>query len=575
MGALSNILSTYLQRSRSEGRPLSQISPEDAVIYTSVRPKIKSVRTKETLPSAKLYDAVADVSTVLRNVPVALSEIFGRTLGNSGAPLVGLTSLLYCVIGIGRARDSYLQKKDCVKIGDVTGANLARAQIIENTFLAGGSAALAVVRVFNFIQELFQLLKNPVVFTPATVAVLTVATVVSTALYVLFYTIFVVRQAIGLKHLSDGNELREKLLSSKDPVEALRQHIDLEMFKGSGFKKEECIEMALQEGVVWLEKLEKEVKDFSWDPTDESRREHVYALFRNNPKFMMAEMGVPKGFEKLTPEGRIVRFGRFIGLKRLSAKIENDLKRQLGSEVLEAFDQKTPDPAALVKALKSAHWSEWGVRWKTVAKIVLGVACAAGIIAGTVFTGGLALGIPLLVLGVAGAVWIALTDGAAFKTQVETGQVRKWDTFLIWFSVALSVIAIGTLIAFTVLSGGAPLYIAGIIFAAGWLIINGYALHVMKNPWKYQKEVTVQVFRKFLETQRSNEEIEKVKNKLSLPDRERIEKIRATSGSYKAAAEVWEKHLKELREESLEILVERLDEVSEVLYGLHQNVVAI
>ncbi len=579
MSASSSIFSTNLQRMKSAGRPLSQVRPEDAVIYSTVRPNIKLVSTKESLPTAKLYDAVADASSTLRNVPVAISEIFGHSFGSAGAPLVGLTSLLYLVIGIGRARDSYKQMRDYQKIEDVTGANLAKAQIVENTFLVSGSAALAIVRICGAIQELFGLLNKPIVLSSAAMAVKAAAVWISSAFYLLFYAIFVARQAAVLNDLSKGNELREKLINSKDPIEALRQHVDLEMFRGSAFTKEECMEMALQEGAAWLEKLEKEVEEFHWDSTDESRRDHAYVLFRNNPEFMLAEMGIPKGFEKMSSEGRMVRFGRFIGQKRLAAKIENDLKRQLGPEAIEAFNKETPDAAAVKTALKSADWSELGVRWKTVAKIVLAVACAAGIIAGTIFSGGLALGIPLLVLGVAGLLWIVLADGAAFKSQWETGEVRKWDKFLVYFSVALSVIAVATLIAFTVLSGGAALYVAGIIFTTVWLIINARAVYVMndnqKNPWKYQKEVTAQAFRKFLETKHTDEEREKIYAKMSLANREGIAKAKVTESTIEKAAEVWEKHLHDLRQESLETLMDRLDAASEIVHHLHQNVVAI
>lgn len=547
MAALSNIFSTYLQRSRSAGIPLSQVSGQDAVIYTTVRPKIKTNPTRESMPTAKLYDAVADASLALRTIPVAISEISGSSLGHSGAPLIGLTSLLYCLIGVGRARDNYKKMNDLNKIGDTFGANVAKAQIVINSFFASGSAFLAIVRVFGAITELFDLLKNPLVISSALEIVKTGALVVSVILYVLAYAIYAGLQGLVLYDLSKGDELREKLISSKNPVEALRQHIDLEMFKKT-FTQEECIEMALEEGAGWLEKLEKEVEEFPWKPTDESRRDHAYMLFRNNPEFMMAEMGKPTGFDKLTPEGKMVRFGRFIGEKRLAAKIENDLTRQLGPDAMEAFNKETPDNNAFVAALKSASWSEWGIRWKTVTKIALSVVCAAAVIGGSFFSGGLALGIPLLILGVTGLLWIALTDGAAFMSQWKSGEMSKWDKFLVGFSTLLNLIAIGTLIYFTILSGGAPIYIAMVIFAAAWLIVNGYALYLMvdnqKHPWKYQKEVTVQAFEKFLKTKPSDEELKKVYEKMSLANRVGIKDELLACGAPEKAVKNWKNILR-------------------------------
>jgi hypothetical protein len=561
MAALSNIFSTHLQRSRSAGIPLSQVSGQDAVIYTTVRPKIKTNPTRESMATAKLYDAVADASLALRTIPVALGEISGSSLGHTGAPLIGLTSLLYCMIGVGRARDSYKKMNDLEKIGDTFGANVAKAQIAINGFFASGSAFLAIVRVFGAITELFDLLKSPLAISSALVALHTGALVISMILYVSAYAIYTGLQGLVLYDLSKGDELREKLISSKNPVEALREHIDLEMLKKT-FTQEECIEMALEEGAVWLEKLEKEVETFPWDPTDESRRDHVYMLFRNNPEFMMAEMGKPPGFDKLTPEGKMVRFGRFIGEKRLAAKIENDLIRELGPDAMVAFNKG----GDFVAALKSASWSQWGVRWKTVTKIALAVVCAAAVVAGSFFSGGLALGIPLLVLGVTGLLWIALTDGAAFMSQWKSGEISKWDKFLVGFSMALNLIAIGTLIYFTVLSGGAPIYIAMVVFAAAWLIVNGYALHSMvdnqKHPWKYQKEVTVQAFAQFLKTKPSEEELKKVYDKMSLANRVGITGELLACGVPEKAVENWKKHLEDLRAESLAILMERLTEAS-------------
>ncbi len=349
MGTISNILRTYLQRNGFAGVPLSEVSPQDALIYTTVRPNIKTTPPRKSLLTSDFYVVLADASSTFRSIPAGISEIFGRSMGKSGAPLVGLTSVLYCLIGAGQARDSYKVMKDLEKIGDASGANAARAQIVSNIFLASSSAAAAIVRIFGAVQELFELLKSPLVVSSALLTVKAVAVWASTALLVLFYAIYAGLQGVVLYNLSKGNELREKLTNSKDPVEALRQHIDWEMFKGSGFTKEECIEMTLQEGAGWLEKLEKEVKEFPWDPTDKSRREHVYVLFRDIPEFMMAEMGKPLGYDKLTPEGKMVRFGRFIGQKRLAAKIEIDLKNQLGPDAMEAFNKKLQMQMSLSK----------------------------------------------------------------------------------------------------------------------------------------------------------------------------------------------------------------------------------
>jgi hypothetical protein len=577
MGALSNIFSTYLQRSRSAGIPLSQVSPQDAVIYTTLRPKIKINPKRESLLTGKIYDAVADASLAARTIPHASAEITGNVLEGTGAPVLGFTSLLYCMMGVGRAWDSYKKMNFLNKIGDTFGANVAKAQIVINSVMATDCTVLSYVRVFGAVKELLVLLKNPLVLSSALVALNTAALVISVSMYVLAYSIFAVLQGFVLYNLSKGDELREKLIKSKDPVEELRQHIDKEMFKKT-FTPNELLEMVLEEGAVWLEKLEKEAKTFPWEPTDESRRDYALMLFEKNPEYMMAEMGKPQGFDKLSFQGKIMRFGRFIGEKRLAAKIENELSRQLGPDAMEAFNKEVPDKNAFVAALKSADWSEWGVRWKTVIKIALCLLSSAAVVTGIFCSGGLAAGIPLLILGVTGLVCLVLTDGAAFMSQMTTGEVRKWDKFLVGFSILLNGIALGTLIAFTVISGGAPIYIAAAIFAAGWLVINAYALYLIidnqRQPWKYQKKVTVQVFRKFLETKPSEEELKKVYDKMSLADRVGITDVLLACGSPEKAAEIWENHLKDLREESLDILMDHLAEDIEVA-PLNRDVIAI
>lgn len=277
---------------------------------------------------------------------------------------------------------------------------------------------------------------------------------------------------------------------------------------------------------------------------------------------MMAKVDKPYGFDQLKPMGKVIAFGRFIGEKRLAAKIGNDLKRQLGPEAFEAFIKG--DRAEFEKGLKSARWSEWGVRWKTVLKIGLAIASAAAMIAGVVCTGGLALSVVLLVLGVIGLLWIVFFDGAAFKAQWESGKVGKWDKFVVGLSVVLSAISLGALIAFTVLSGGAPLFVAGVIFAATWMVITlrtGYKMvDNVRHPWKYRAKISVKVFRKFLETKPSKDEIEMVLLKMPLEKRKVIQ--RYALEDIEEMAQIFEENLRARKQEGLDQLMDRVAEAS-------------
>lgn len=560
------IFKTYQQRSRSGGPTLAKVGSEDAVISSLSLPKIKGVSSKTCVPSASLVDAIGDASLTLRTAPLALSQMVGESLDNGAAPLVGFTSVLGCVTGVGRARDSLRQMRDYERIGDTTGAHFARAQIVENSFLVGGSAGLAGVRIFGAIQVLCQLLSEPIVLSPAWATVQAVSSWISTALFSIFYLLFAGRQVATLIGLSKGDEFREKLLQSSDQIQALKDHIDIEMFNGSAFTEDECTEMALQEGANWLKKLEKKGEEFPWEPTDESRREHALALFLSHPEFMMAEIDKPYGFDRLSPEGKMIAFGRFVGEKRLCEKIVHDLKRELGPEAVEALVKE--DRIALEKGLKSARWSEWGIRWKTVLKIGLAVASMAALIAGVIVTGGLALSIALLVLGVVGLLWIVFFDGTSFKAQWASEKVGKWDKFVVGLSVVLSAVSLGALITLTVLSGGAPLFIAGVIFAAAWMVVTLRTCYKLidhlRHPWKSQGKISVRVFRKFLETKPTEKEIEMVLMKMPLQKRKVIQ-CGARGMGYEEAARVFEESLKAYKKTGRDLVMKHLREASIVV----------
>ena len=83
------------------------------------------------------------------------------------------------------------------------------------------------------------------------------------------------------------------------------------------------------------------------------------------------------------------------------------------------------------------------------------------------------------------------------------------------------------------------------------------------HPWKYQTEVTVQAFRKFLETKPSQEELDEVYDKMSLANRAGIPK--GDCDALEKAAKIWEEHLQDLRAESLAVLMDSLTKASEIV----------
>jgi hypothetical protein len=567
-------------------KPLSTcMSETDAVLYKVARPVIKTTPKNATcMPAANYLHAVADVSLFLRNFPDAISLLFSKALSVGGTSLIGFTSILYSVIAIAWARDSYKQMLVFKKIGDLTGVVQARLQIVENLFLSLGSQALTVVRGFATVKEVSTVLHNPITFSYAAVTAQTVAAWTSAAFFTFYFALFSWRQLQLLRGLSKGDELRDRILKSPDHLGALREEVNYRMHTQGKSREEVNLnevdidpnyeEIALEEGVKWLEKLEKEIDNRPWKLTLESRKEHVRQLFLTDPYWMMAEMGYKDCFENYEPDQIILAFGQFIAAKRLCTRIENDLSRLLGPEAIEAANKN--DAVGFEKALKSADWSVWGVRTKAVLKIVLAVAGASAIIAGTIFSGGLALAIPLLVLGVIGILWIVLIDGSLFKSQWESGEVSKRDKVLIYLSVALSVLALAGLAAMTVATGGATLYVAGLVFAAAWLVINGRALVGMVNsqrhPWDYQKVPTIEAFRKLVRTNPSEEKIQEILHKMSVFDRKGLIEQKQHN-SWRKAARLWSDHIQAIKKTNLEMLKDGLEEASLGVKQINPNLV--
>lgn len=530
------------------------MSPEDAAIYTSIRPIVPKLKPSSTcLPSANYLHAIADASLFLREIPDAVTILFMK-ITYGGMPLMGLTSILYAAIGLGWAFDSYKQMKAYQKIGDHEGVASARLQIFQNLLLSVGSTALVVTRAFGATAEISQLLKDPIVLSSAAHAAQTAANWISGVSFVIYYVIHIYRLCQTLIGLEKGSELRTRLLASRDPLKEFEKEIDLRMYNEGSYTVQQLKDMALEEGAAWLEKIEKE-HEVPWEATLEGRKEYAKELFQQNPHWMMSQMGVTLNFDSLNPEQKLVRFGRFIADQRKCAKIENDLERLLGPDALEAARKN--DPAAFKKALEAASWSTWGPQWKTALKLGLALVGISALILGTFMTGGIPLGVLLLISGISGIIWIILSDGSLFKTQWQSGEMRKRDKFLIYFSAALSLVALSGLITLTALSGGLTIYAASLILTTAWLIVNGRALYSMidsqRRPWEYQKQPTLKAFRKLIKTEPSKEKIEEIVSKMSAFDQEGLRKA-AENQSWKKASKMWKRHVRRLEDRSLSLL---------------------
>ena len=186
-------------------------------------------------------------------------------------------------------------------------------------------------------------------------------------------------------------------------------------------------------------------------------------------------------------------------------------------------------------------------------------------IAGMVLTGGVALGVILTLYGISALVWIATGDAQAFKAQWESGEFKKRDKWILITSVVLSVVAVGSLIAMSVLSGGAPIYLCSLILVAAWLVTNGRALYCLYQrevrPWEYAAVITPEHFRKLTQTEASEEQIEQVLNQME-PIHQKG--IRERFTNWKKAALNWEEEMKRRQEVGFARLLERIEQARSV-----------
>jgi len=528
--------------------------PRDPAIYTTIRPIIPKLKSSNTcMPAANYFHAIADASLFLRNFPDAISMLFMKVMSVGGAPLVGFTSILYTAIGLGWAYDSYKQMRASEKIGDTEGAKRACVQIAQNLLLSVGSSGLSVLRFFAVVQEVSQLLKDPIVLSTAALTAEKAASWISGVSFAIYYAIHVWRLCKIILDLEKGGSLRENLLKNSDPLKAFEKEVDRRMYTEGSYTGEELEEIALEEGAAWLEKLEKETKTAPWSSDLEGRKEYARELFLNHPEWMTGQMGETAHFKQLGPEGKLIHFGRFIAQQRLCAKIENDLERLLGTDALEAA--KKNDPAALKKALEATNWTSWGAQWKTILKLGLAIVGVSALIAGTILTGGIPLGVLLLLFGISGIIWIVLSDGSLFKSAWESGETRKRDKFLIYLSTALSIAAIGGLITLSVLSGGVPLYLASLVLASAWLVVNGRAMFSLidsqRRCWEYQKQPTLKAFRKLTKREPTGEKIQEILNKMSSFNQEGLRRKVHKHQNWEAASRAWKKHVRKLERNSL------------------------
>jgi hypothetical protein len=536
------------------GEPLERALPPSTVakvaqpIFRSMG-RIKSETS--SIPSANHFHALADSSTFIRN---ALPFV-------GGGSVLGETSPLYGPIGGFMARDNYKQMKTLARIGDHEGYAIERAKFLENSSLAIGSVALEVTRGFGIASEITEAAHQTTTLSAAGQVALNVFNWLSGIFFSAYYALFSYRIAKGLVDLGSGKDLRAELLAAKDPIKALEAKTKLELRKIDAMSTESYEAIAVEEGVLWLEKLAKEAnkrgEKVDWDQSDAGLKKLARNLLLENPAYMQGEMGAAPSFLKGFNINELARFGKFMAVKRLAATLEGGYSRLLGADAVAAV--KSGDVEKFQELLNNPSWKRDAV------KLVLSLIGLAATIAGAVLTGGTFLIAVLVLYGIAALIWIAISDGAAFKEQWANGEVKKRDKWIIAVSVVLSVVAIAGLITLTALSGGLTL-IPALILTTAWLITNARALQLLVkreiSPWNYSNIPTAEMFRKLTEDAPSPDKIEEILNKMSAYNQQHLRELHKQNKNWQQTALVWERHAKQLQEAVMQDLLQSVRHAS-------------
>jgi hypothetical protein len=540
------------ERRRDLRVPVRQpISEQISQITAPIVQKLGQLSQRSNLtPGTAGHDVAADASIGLRcfsdGLNMLVPELRGVSLG--GAPWAALTSVPYTVIGLSWAANSLNQKRYAERIHDTEGAFLATAEIGQNLSMSAGSLGLSGVRGFAIAQEIAAAIHHPLTLPAAAKIFQSCCSWAFAAFFTIYYAIYAWKICQMLRGLSKGDNLRRQLLSKDNPLAELEGHVQLDVYKSvSNTERKEAINIGIEEGALWLKKIAKEARKNNlpvhWDESEE-------ALKTLSKEFLLKAVG----------EDNLVLFGLMIAEKKLYALKEAVLTRELGSDAIAAA--KENNPVKFKEALEATSWTRWGPRVKAVIKLVLIATAAAAIIAGTIMSGGVALGVLTLLFGISGVIWIILDDGAALKDQIASGNVGKWDKFTVVAALVTSVIAISGLIAVSVLTGGLPLYIGSMILVTAWLLINCRSAYNLikyqQKPWEYLKVPTVRAFSKLVETQPSADKIQETLVKMSEHNRTGLRREVDRTRNWVQAARDWEDRLQGQERRVLRGLVEAL-----------------
>lgn len=480
----------------------------------------------------KISDGITEMDKTFFHLPMGATAFITLPAG------VGVGT------GLANMYDAYRQFKRSGDIHDTVGQNLAAVDIAKNGLLTGGAGVVLGSKSFSMVQDLGLAFHHPVTITGGLATFQAALSWASGAIFGLYYAINTIRSCLDLVSWYQGRAWRAELLAGDNPGAVLYKELKDRVGKLE-VTADMAEELALQAGARWIEKVEQ-ASGGRLSIGDKRAAFKTYIV--NNPQVIRDLIG--NFGPKLTGKGELIRFGKYMAYQNECAKFEAECMRKLGRDAVEAM--KAGDTEALKKALEFPEWVG------PVIKIGFAVIGLAAVIAMTVFLTGSPMGVFLIVAGIAALAMIYISDAKELKEHLLSGEFKKRDRYFIYFTLALSVVAFAGVLAITIASGGMAPFVGSLILSAAWLGVNGYSAYSLwrydHRRWEVQKMVDLRSYRKFLETNPTEEEIKRIKLKLSEKDREYINSLKNALEELRAR----EEEIQKAHEQEIDNLIEAL-----------------
>ncbi len=496
--------------------PTEKIGPPDLHPLMKKLPNLPS--QGPSLKTANCHTWMGGVSSGMQNISQGFQEIKSPlSLYMEGSLCLILPSGFGIGCGIANTYDSYKQYSRSDHIHDLEGKRLAVLNGAETGTATIGDGANLTLQSFSMVQNVERALHHPIHFTGIASSIQGGLSWASSILFAISYALSGLRTMIDLIYWLKGREWRQTLVRAENPSQTLYRELKkrvrpIQQMNGEALKEE-----GLKAGARWLEKVEAASKG---KLKIKNKKEVFRKLVINDPTIISRLIG--RFSRSINANQELIRFGKYMALQNECAHFEADCIRKLGKTALEAI--KTGDTEALKKALEVKEWIGMSAK---IAVAVLGIGI---MIALAIVVTNSPIGVALILAGVAALAMMFISDTKSLKEYLQNGAFKGRDRLFFYFTLILSVISFLGLVTLTIATGGIAPFLISLILAATWLIINLYSAYLIwkldHRPWKIQKVVSLVAYRKFLETNPREFEIESVSKKMTPEDQNYVSRLK-------------------------------------------------